>query len=141
MSSVIPRAVARVIGGGLRDFIDAGVQAIRVEVARNLPTAALGAPARHTVADDLRYAASRMLPPRGFHGASVYEWVEVLADSDTLRVRARHECGALLIIDITARYLLTSESVACAIVDAIDRAGCYCVPRETSVPCTARRCE
>lgn len=93
---------------------------------------------------DLARVAVERLSRRGFHVRDPEVDIFRTVVGDGVRVRAWHECGSLVFVDIDAIDLVMAGSDASfvdLIIDALDRAGCYCVPREVIVPCTAQRCE
>jgi hypothetical protein len=122
--------------GGLVEFLE---DALRP----HLPARPPKAPQRHSRADDIAYAATHLLGARGFRGAGFASlWVDVLADGEVVRVAARHSCGSRLIVEFTGESLYAAGPGADRLIlDTLDRAGCYCVPREVLVPCTAQGCE
>lgn len=126
-----------IAAGGLVEFLE---DALRPHLpARATPKA----PLPGSRADDIRYAAVRLLGRRGFRGAAfASEWVAVLAGLDVVRVVARHACGSRLVIEFTGEEIAGAHDADRYIIDALDGAGCYCVPRESVVPCTVgKRCE
>jgi hypothetical protein len=142
-SDPLPRAVVVAIGAALRSFVDGAASALEGAVRAELPQPAstVVPPSR---GPDWRSAIQKIahhnLKPRGFE----LEHVDMLADQDAFRVVASHVCGSRLVVRITGRMIVAARgerAAIMAIIDAIDRAGCYCVPREVLVPCTARSCE
>ena len=51
---------------------------------------------------------------------------------DTVRIRARHRCGAWAITFVDCRAILADRDPGLFLGNAILELGCYCVPREAS---------
>jgi hypothetical protein len=85
----------------------------------------------------MAYAAFNLVPPDyrfdAFDGAQH----DV---TDGYRLRALHECGAVTVVVVAARELVSAERAVDIIRERLF-GSCYCVRREVLVPCTAQRCE